>query len=99
MEGSYGEKCNQGSGESRSEEAGSARESGCSGEEGGGQEAGCESSRCEARSQSRAGKSRGKEAGSQEEVAPGPRPMRAQPGDRHWTFRFTDGCVCFPRAL
>jgi hypothetical protein len=70
----HGEKCNQGSGESRSEEAGSARESGCSGEEGGGQEAGCESSRCEARSKGRAGESPGKEAGSQEEVAPGPRP-------------------------
>jgi len=50
MEGSYGEKCIQGSGESRSEEACSARESGRAGEEGGskagGEEACCEGSGC-----------------------------------------------------
>jgi hypothetical protein len=88
MEGSYGEKCNEGSGEEtrRSEEACSARESGRSGEEGSseggtGEEAGREGSSCqEAGSEG----GTGQEAGCKEEVvsllrimrssATGPRP-------------------------
>lgn len=70
MEGSYGEKCNEGPGESRGEKACSARESGRSGEEGSseggtGEEAGREGSSCqEAGSEG----GTGQEAGCKEEV-------------------------------
>jgi hypothetical protein len=67
MEGSYGEKCNEGSGESRSEEAGSARESGCTGEEGG-SEAGSEGTGEEAGREGSCGQEAGSEGGTGEEA-------------------------------
>jgi hypothetical protein len=74
MEGSYGEKCNEGSGESRSEKACSARESGRSGEEGSreggtGEEAGREGSGSqEAGSEGGTGEEAGCEEACREEV-------------------------------